>query len=71
MIPVGLPKGATPAININPSRVPKCPKVSKSGTVCGRAWAVPFFAKNESTLSYMCGADPSWPGCGHTWKSKS
>lgn len=71
LVPVGLPKGSTPALHINPSRVPKCPgRVGADKHLCGRGWAVAFTAKGDSKLSYMCGANPSWPGCGHIWKSK-
>lgn len=51
---INLPEGARVSPHVN---APKCP-------ACGRARAVPFYQPHAQKLSYACGADPSWPGCG-------
>lgn len=70
LTPVGLPKGARPILHFNSSSVPSCPGKTKDGHLCGRGWALPFYAAGESTRSYKCGGDSSHPGCGHVWKAK-
>lgn len=52
-----LPKDARLAPHLGPGQIPKC-------AACGRGRSVAFYKPHAQKLSFLCGGDPSWPGCG-------